>query len=108
MFITTLFFNARFVASLLSISSDDRMKTNPHNTQVLESTTRAFTNHSLVKVKKSNGEVLGPGYIAIMYGDVAFRMYSKNVNEGSHFVRIEEIADLLLEHSDKWLEATPG
>lgn len=58
----------------------------------------AFHKHSLIKVKKITGQIVGPGYIAIMYGDVAFRMYSEPVNQGSHFVRIEEIAEILPSH----------
>jgi hypothetical protein len=54
----------------------------------------AFTNHLPVTVKKINGEIVGPGFIAILYGSVAFRMYPKTDAGTSHFVRIEEIAEI--------------
>jgi hypothetical protein len=58
----------------------------------------AFHKHSLIKIRKTNGQIIGPGHIAIMYGEVAFRLYSEPVSQGSHFLRIEEIAELLPAH----------
>lgn len=66
-------------------------------TSTLETVTNAFTDHSLIVVKKQNGEMIGPGYIAIMYGGVAFRIYSKNLSKGSHFVRLEEVAEIVID-----------
>ena len=56
----------------------------------------AFNKHLPVTVKKLNGQTVGPGYIAIMYGPVAFRMYPSNAGETSHFVRVDEIAELTI------------
>jgi hypothetical protein len=58
--------------------------------------TEAFNKHLPVKVTKLDGQTLGPGYIAIMYGPVAFRMYPNNAGETSHFVRVDEIAELTI------------
>jgi hypothetical protein len=60
----------------------------------LRQITEAFNNHQPITVKKLNGQTVGPGFIAIMYGSVAFRMYPKNAGESSHFVRIEEVAEI--------------
>jgi hypothetical protein len=54
----------------------------------------AFTDHLPVTVKKINGETVGPGFIAILYGSVAFRMYPKTDAGSSHFVRLEEIVEI--------------
>ena len=66
---------------------------------VLQQVMNAFTIHQSIRVRKNTGELLGPGYIAIMYGEVAFRMYSKTVSKGSHFIRMEEISEILPDHS---------
>lgn len=58
----------------------------------------AFHKHMLIKIRKTGGQIVGPGYIAIMYGEVAFRLYSEPVSQGSHFLRVEEIAELLPAH----------
>jgi hypothetical protein len=55
----------------------------------------AFTSHLPITVRKTNGEIIGPGFIAIMYGSVAFRMYPKTTGDMSHFVRIEEVAEII-------------
>ena len=63
----------------------------------LQATLNAFSGHALIRVKKTNGELLGPGYIAIMYGQVAFRIYPKDIARGSHFIRMEEVSEILFE-----------
>lgn len=63
--------------------------------QPIEKVIRAFNDHQQITVRKTNGQLLGPGHIMIMYGEVAFRMQLKDTNE-SHFVRIEEIDEIMV------------
>lgn len=65
----------------------------------IQTVMNAFTQHTLINVRKTDGQLLGLGYIAILYGEVAFRMYSKNVKNGSHFIRMEEIADVFADET---------
>jgi len=60
----------------------------------------AFHKHTLVKIRTKQGKVIGPGYIAIMYGEVAFRLYSEPVNHGSYFLGVEEEAEVLPAHDE--------
>lgn len=60
----------------------------------LENVLHAFTDHLLISVRKHSGTLLGPGYIMIMYGEIAFRFQVNESNE-SHFVRMEEISDII-------------
>jgi hypothetical protein len=59
----------------------------------LDRAIQAFNDHLPITVRKMNGEVFGPGYIMIMYGEIAFRIQLENVND-SFFIRTEEIAEI--------------
>jgi hypothetical protein len=61
----------------------------------LQNVLQAFTDHLLISVRKQSGTVLGPGYIMIMYGEIAFRFQVNESNE-SHFIRMEEIGDIII------------
>lgn len=63
--------------------------------QLIEKVIRAFNDHQQIMVRKTDGKLLGPGHIMIMYGEVAFRMQIKDTNE-SHFVRIEDIDKIIV------------
>ena len=60
---------------------------------------QAFTHRKLVRIKKVNGKLLEPGYIIIMYGDIAFRMQPKRSSHESQFIRMAEIKDILFEEN---------
>ena len=66
-------------------------------TSALEQALKAFTDHELVSIRKKDGQYISPGYILIMYGDVAFRMQSKSPDRSSHFVSISEIEEIVYE-----------
>ena len=76
------------------------MKSETSYADLLSLAHHAFEDRALIRVKKSNGIVLGPGYIAIMYGQVAFRLYPKDVTEGSHFVRLEDVVEVLVDQDE--------
>jgi hypothetical protein len=58
---------------------------------------QAFADHKLVRILKHNDQLLEPGYIIIMYGDIAFRIQPKYLQHDSFFVRLAEIKDILFE-----------
>ena len=60
----------------------------------LEQALKAFTHHELVSIRKKDGQCISPGYILIMYGDVAFRMQSASPELDSHFVSISDIEEI--------------
>jgi hypothetical protein len=60
---------------------------------------RAFTNRKLVRIRKLNGKLLEPGYIIIMYGDIAFRMQPRRSGHESQFIRMAEIKDIVIEEN---------
>jgi hypothetical protein len=60
----------------------------------LEQALKAFTHHKLVSIRKKDGQRISPGYILIMYGDVAFRMQSASPELNSHFVSICDIEEI--------------
>jgi hypothetical protein len=62
----------------------------------MEKAVVAFNDHQVIRVVKKNGQLVGPGHIMIMYGEVAFRMQLISVNE-SCFIRMEEISEILTE-----------
>lgn len=66
------------------------VKTNP-----LEKANHAFTGHKLIRILKTNGQLLEPGFITIMYGDVAFRVQPSYVDHDSQFVRMDDIQDII-------------
>lgn len=60
---------------------------------------QAFTHRKLIRIKKINGKLLEPGYIIIMYGDIAFRMQPRHSGHESLFIRMAEIKDILFEEN---------
>ena len=72
-----------------------------NNVNVLasEKAYQAFTDHKLVRILKTNEQLLEPGYIIIMYGDVAFRIQPKYLQHDSLFVRLSDIKDILFEEA---------
>ena len=69
---------------------------NTPNVPTLEQALKAFTYHEAVSVRKKDGQCIAPGYIMIMYGDVAFRMQSKSPSLDSYFVSISDIEEILV------------
>ena len=67
-------------------------------TYSLETAIRAFHQHLTITIKLTNGKVIGPGHIVIMYGDVAFRMQEEKSNE-SHFIRIDDVEEIVTKPS---------
>jgi hypothetical protein len=65
-------------------------------TPTLEQALKAFTYHEAISVRKKDGQCIAPGYIMIMYGDVAFRMQSKSPGLDSYFVSICDIDEILV------------
>jgi hypothetical protein len=55
---------------------------------------QAFNDHLPIVVRKVNGQVFGPGYIVIMYGEIAFRMQLRDTND-SFFIRMEDIQEIV-------------
>jgi hypothetical protein len=58
-----------------------------------ETALRAFAEHFPITIKLTDGKAIGPGYIVMMYGDIAFRMQEEN--DSSHFVRVSEVNELV-------------
>ncbi len=65
----------------------------------LEKIHKAFADHKTIKIRKNNGQVLEPGYVMIMYGDIAFRIQPKQVRHESHFIRMDEVRDVVVEEA---------
>ncbi len=63
----------------------------------LEKANHAFADHRLIRILKNDGELLEPGFITIMYGDIAFRVQPSFQDRDSEFVRMADIRDILFE-----------
>jgi len=66
-------------------------------TYPLSKAIEAFTDHKLIRIQMINGKLLEPGYIIIMYGEIAFRIQPRHESHESQFIRMAEIKDILLE-----------
>jgi hypothetical protein len=69
-------------------------------TPTLEQALKAFTYHEAVSIRKKDGQQMAPGYIMIMYGDVAFRMQSKAPGLDSYFVSICDIDEIVVNEEE--------
>jgi hypothetical protein len=72
----------------------------PPVTHALEQALKAFTYHAAISVRKKDGQLIAPGYIMIMYGDLAFRMQAKSPGVDSHFVSIADIEEILVNEEE--------
>jgi hypothetical protein len=57
----------------------------------------AFSKRQLIRVLKTNGQILEAGHIIIMYGDVAFRIQPELEDHDSQFIRVSEVSDIQFE-----------
>jgi hypothetical protein len=70
---------------------------NQVTTYPLNRAIEAFTDHKMVSIQMADGKLLEPGYIIIMYGEIAFRIQPLQQSHESQFVRMSEIKDIILE-----------
>ncbi len=61
----------------------------------VEKASYAFAGRKVIRVKKTTGQFLEPGYITSLYGDVAFRMKPLHLKHDSQFIRMADIADIV-------------
>ena len=60
----------------------------------IEKANQAFAGHKLIQIRKIDGQLLEPGFITIMYGDVAFRVQPSFMKHDSVFIRVDDIQDI--------------
>ena len=67
----------------------------------IEKANEAFAGHKLIQIRKTNGQLMEPGFITIMYGDVAFRVQPSFMKHDSVFIRLDDIQEIIFLTSEE-------